>query len=153
MARAQSMSDRGLNLSIAVEEGRMDLQREGAQLRGMTVRIGAPHTVGAPPGERRITPPLGRRRVAKVVDGTYAWEVPEWVYAHRGRPAPRDRAVRGALGDIAVLLDDGTVLYSLPEVGPLADPAYVVPGGVRVEADDLRAILANLEPGLPVYFH
>jgi hypothetical protein len=61
--------------------------------------------------------------------------------------------VKGALGPIAVLLDDGTVVYSRPTEGPLADDAYVLPGGVRADAADLEAIRENLGPGLPVYFH
>ena len=153
LVRGQSIKDRGLNLSVALDEGTMDLQREGAQLREMRVRIGPEHSVGRPPGERKITPPLGRRRVARVVDESFVWEVPEWVYTQRGQPVPGDRNVRGALGELAVILDDGTCLYSLPGVGPLADPAYVLPGAVRAEAADLRAIRVNLEPGVPVYFH
>ena len=93
------------------------------------------------------------RRVAAVLDGSYPWEVPAWVYLHRGQPVPAHRRLPGALGPIAVLLDDGTALYSRPEQGPLADPAYVLPGGVRVLATDLLAIRENLAPGLPVYFH
>ncbi len=153
LVRGQSIKDRGLNLSIALDEGTMDLQQEGARLREMRVRIGPERTVGPPPGALKVTPPLGRRRVARVVDGSFVWDVPEWVYAERGLPVPPDRGVRGALGDIAVILDDGTCLYSLPAAGPLADPAYVLPGGVRAEAADLRAIQVNLEPGVPVYFH
>jgi hypothetical protein len=153
LARGQSIKDRGLNLSVALDEGTMDLQREGAQLREMRVRIGPEYTVGPPPGERKVTAPVGRRRVARVVDESFVWEVPEWVYTQRGQPIPRDRNVRGALGELAVILDDGTCLYSLPGAGPLADPAYVLPGGVRVDAADLRAIRVDLEPGVPVYFH
>ncbi len=153
LVRGQSIKDRRLNLSIALDEGTMDLQQEGAQLREMRVRIGPEQIVGPPPGERKVTPPLGQRRVARVVDESFVWEVPEWVYTQRGQPVPPDRNLRGALGEVAVILDDGTCLYSLPGAGPLADPAYVLPGGVRAEAADLRAIRVNLEPGVPVYFH
>jgi hypothetical protein len=152
LVRAQSIKDRGLNLSIALGEGTMTLQQEGAHLRPMRVRIGPEQVVGPAPGQRKVTPPLGRRQVARVVDGSFVWEVPEWVYTGQGLPVPRGRNLRGALGEIAVILDDGTCLYSLPADGPLADPAYVLPGGVRAEAADLRAIRANLEPGVPVYF-
>jgi hypothetical protein len=153
LVRQQAVKDTGLNLSVTLEEGTMDLQREGAQLRGMRVRIGPEVTVGQPPGARKITPPLGRRQVAAVVDGSYAWEVPEWVWAQRGQPPAAGRRVRGALGEIAVLLDDGTVIYSPPRDGPLADESYVLPGGVRADADDLKAIRPNLSAGVPVYFH
>jgi hypothetical protein len=150
---AQAVKDTGLNLAIALDEGTMDLQREGAQLREIRVQIGPEVTVGKPPGARKITPPLGRRQVAAVVDGSYAWEVPAWVWSQRGQPAAPGRRIAGALGEIAVLLDDGTVIYSRPRSGPLADEDYVLPGGLRADADDLQAILPNLAPGLPVYFH
>jgi len=153
LVRGQSIKDRGVNLSIALGEETMDLQQEGAQLREMRVRIGPEHVVEPSPGGRRVTSPLGRRQVARVVDGSFAWPVPDWVYTEQGLPVPADRMVPGALGEIAVILDDGTCLYSLPASGPLADARYVLPGGVRAEAEDLRAIRVNLEPGVPVYFH
>jgi hypothetical protein len=149
----QAVKEKGLNLSVSLDEGTMDLQREGAQLREVRVQIGPEVTVGQPPGARKITPPLGRRQVAGVVDGGYAWEVPAWVWTQRGQSAPASRRIAGALGDIAVLLDDGTVIYSKPKAGPLADDSYVLPGGVRADADDLQALRPNLGPGTPVYFH
>jgi hypothetical protein len=149
----QAVKDQGLNLSISLDQGTMDLQREGAQLREARVKIGPELTVGQAPGARRITPPLGRRQVAAVVDGAYAWEVPDWLWAQRGRPATATRRIPGALGEVAVLLDDGTVIYSRPKTGPLADDAYVLPGAVRADAADLEAVRPNLSPGTPVYFH
>lgn len=149
----QAVKDKGLNLSVSLDEGTIDLQREGAQLRGLRVQIGPEVTVGRPPGARKITPPLGRRQVVAVVDGSYAWEVPDWVWSQRGQAPAADRRVPGALGEIAVLLDDGTVIYSRPKAGPLADESYVLPGGVRAEASDLQAIRPNLTAGIPVYFH
>jgi hypothetical protein len=61
--------------------------------------------------------------------------------------------VVGALGPVAILLQGGAVIYSLPTVGPLRDTAYVLPGAVRANAEDLRAIIPNLTPGTPVYFY
>jgi hypothetical protein len=149
----QAVKEKGLNLSVSLDEGTMDLQREGAQLRGARVQIGPEVTVGQAPGARKITPPLGRRQVVAVVDGSYAWDVPAWVWTQRGQTPPASRRIPGALGELAVLLDDGTVIYSRPKVGPLADDSYVLPGGVRADADDLQAIRPNLGPGIPVYFH
>ena len=116
----QAAKEKGLNLSITLDEGTLDLQREGAQLRTARVQIGPEVTVGQPPGARKITPPLGRRQVVAVVDGSYAWEVPAWVWTQRGQQPAPNRRIPGALGDVAVLLDDGTVIYSRPKVGPLA---------------------------------
>jgi hypothetical protein len=149
----QAAKEKGLNLSVSLDDGTMDLQREGAQLREVRVQIGPEVTVGQAPGARKITPPLGRRQVAAVVDGSYAWEVPDWVWSQRGQPVPASRRIAGALGEIAVLLDDGTVIYSRPKNGPLADDSYVLPGGIRAGADDLQALRPNLTPGIAVYFH
>lgn len=153
LARQQAVQDRGINLAVDLKEGTMALQREGAELREMRVEVGPEVTVGQPPGAIKVTPPLGIRRVARVVDGSYAWEAPAWVYTHRSQPVPSARQTRGGLGEIAILLDDGTAIYSTPLHGPLADPAYVMPGGVRAAASDLGAVAENLQPGTPVYFH
>lgn len=153
LARRQAIGDPKLNLSVSVEEGAMYLQREGAQLREMRVRVGPEETVGTPPAAVRLAPPRGKRAVLRVVDGSYRWQVPAWVYAHRGVPVPGDRVLKGALGPLAIILDGGTVIYSRPGVGPLDDDSYVMPGSVRAEAGDLEAILENLEPGMPIYFY
>jgi hypothetical protein len=58
----------------------------------------------------------------------------------------------GALGPLAIILDSGVVIYSLPTAGPLSDASYVLPGSVRAEAADIEAIKANLQPGMAVYF-
>src|SRR5437667_9367633 len=85
----QAVTEKGLNLSVKLDKGTMDLQREGAQLRGIRVQIGPEVTVGQPPGARTITPPLGRRQVVAVVDDSYAWQVPSWVWTQRGQPPVR----------------------------------------------------------------
>lgn len=155
LVRQQAMQDRGLNLSVSMQEGSMDLQREGAQLRRMKVVTGPEAIVGAVPEGVRLAPPRGKRQLVRVVDAEFVWSVPRWVYAHRGLPAPDEpeRVVRGGLGRLALILDDGTVIYSLPAQGPLSVRTYVMPGAVRAEASDLEAIRASLHPGLPVYFH
>ena len=153
LARRDAVGEKGLNLAVSSDQKAMYLQREGAQLREMPVKIGPEATVGTPPDQVRLAPPLGKRVVVRVVDGSYAWNVPGWVWAQRSLPPPSDRHVEGALGPLAILLDGGAVIYSRPPSGPLADDAYVLPGGVRAEAADLLAIRENLEPGMPVYFY
>ena len=153
LARRDAVGEKGLNLAVSAEKGAMYLQREGAQLREMPVKVGPEATVGTPPDEVRLVPPLGKRVVVRVVDGSYPWEVPAWVWTQRNRPVPAARRVEGALGPLAILLDGGAVIYSRPASGPLADDAYVLPGGVRADAADLQAIRENLTPGMPVYFY
>jgi len=151
LARRQAQLDKRLHLSIPVDSGRIYLEREGAILREMPAQIGPERAVGAPPDTVHIAIPRGERTVVEVLkDG--AWNVPGWVYADRKLEGSGGR-VAGALGPVALLLDGGTVIYSLPRTGPLADSAYVLPGSVRTDAADLQAIIENLSPGTKVYFY
>jgi hypothetical protein len=153
LARRQALGDTALHLSVDTEHGLLCLERQGARLREMHVRLGREATVGTSPDTVLLAPPLGKRSVARVVDGSYPWAVPEWVYADRGWPVPGQRQILGALGPLAIFLDSGAVLYSRPAVGPLSDASYVLPGSVRAEAPELEAIRADLQPGMAVYFH
>ena len=153
LARRQALGDSELHLAVDTENGLLYLERQGARLREMRVHLAREATVGRPPDAVLLAPPLGKRAVARVVDGSYPWAVPEWVFIDRGWPVPGDRRIPGALGPLAIFLDCGAVLYSRPAVGPLSDVGYVLPGSVRAEAPDLEAIRENLQPGMAVYFH
>ena len=153
LARRQALGDTELHLAVDTENGVLYLERQGARLREMRVHVALEATVGTPPDAVLLCPPLGKRSVARVVDASYRWPVPEWVYVDRGWPVPGDRQIPGALGPLAVFLDSGAVLYSRPAAGPLSDDSYVLPGSVRAEAPDLEAIRENLQPGMAVYFH
>jgi len=153
LARRQALSDTELHLAVDTGNGLLYLERQGARLREMRVRLARETTVGTPPDTVLLAPPLGKRSVARVVDGSYRWAVPEWVYRDRGLPVPQSRQIPGALGPLAIYLDSGAVLYSRPAVGPLSDVSYVLPGSVRAEAPDLEAIREDLQPGMAVYFH
>lgn len=153
LARRQALGDTELHLAVDTGQGLLYLQRQGARLREMRVRLAPAATVGSPPDSVLLVPPLGKRLVARVADGSYPWAVPEWVYLDRGWPVPQDRRIPGALGPLAVFLDSGAVVYARPAVGPLSDVDYVLPGSVRAEAPDLEAIRAELQPGMAVYFH
>jgi hypothetical protein len=61
--------------------------------------------------------------------------------------------VVGALGPGAIVLSGGAVIYGHPTSGPLSDSSYVLPGGIRARAQDLRAIGPNLSPGMSVYLY
>lgn len=152
LIRRQATGDRELNLAVAVDSGVMYLQREGALLREMEIAIGPEKTVGEGADTVRMAPPRGTRTVERVI-GADAWEVPRWVYVDRGLDVPAERTIRGALGPRAILLSGGTVIYSMPRVGPLNDSTYIMPGAVRVSAEDLAAIAPNLKPGQTVYFY
>jgi hypothetical protein len=57
------------------------------------------------------------------------------------------------LGDDAIVLTDGTVVYAVPESGPLADSSFVLPGSIQVSAEDLKALSASIRPGMSIYFY
>ncbi len=153
LVRRGALGDLDLHLAVDTEKSLLYLERQGARLREMRILQGQETTVGTPPDTVLLAPPLGKRSVARVVDGTYGWTVPEWVYVDRGLPVPKDRRIPGALGPMAVFLDSGAILYARPAVGPLSDASYVLPGSVRAEASDLEAIRESLQPGTAVYFH
>jgi hypothetical protein len=153
LAKRQAQIERALHLSITIDSGRMQLEREGALLRTMPIEIAPEQTIGTPPDTVHLAAPRGLRTIVRVLTDSDTWEVPSWIYTARGLPVPAERRLAGALGTAAVVLDGGSVIYSLPKVGPLADSTYVMPGAVRARASDLRAIIPNLTRGLRVYFY
>jgi hypothetical protein len=153
LLRRQAQLEQTLHLSVTVDSARMYLEREGALLRDMPVQIGPERRVGIPPDTVRLAAPRGVRTVVAVLSDADEWSVPDWVYMDRGIPLDSARRVRGALGPVAILLDGGTIVYSMPQVGPLNDSSYVLPGAVRARPADLAAILPNLQAGMRVYFY
>lgn len=157
LARRQARGDRQLHLSIAVDSARMTLERDGARLRVMPVRVGPERWVrlGAEGSTDsvRMAAPRGQRTVDRILTARDVWQVPRWAFLDRGLSVPADLGVAGALGPVAIVLDGGTVIYSPPSSGPLDDPAYVLPGSIRASAEDLGAIAPNLAPGMKVYLY
>ena len=153
LLKRQARGDKELHLSLSVDSSVLVLEREAALLRTMHVDLGPEKTVGAAPDTVRMTIPRGQRTVERILQAKDAWEVPRWVYIDRGLPVPDNRSVKGALGPVAVIFTGGTVLYSQPSDGPLADSAYVMPGSVRASAADLKAIAPNLSAGMTIYFY
>jgi hypothetical protein len=153
LLRRQARLDRDFHLSVSVDSARMYLEREGALLRDMPVSIGAERQVGLPPDTVRLAVPRGVRTIVRVLGDTSSWEVPAWVYADRGIAADSTRLLRGALGPVAILLEGGAIIYTPPSAGPLNDSSYVLPGAIRARAEDLRAIMLNVAPGMRVFFY
>lgn len=157
LARRQARIEPALHLSVALDSSAMYLERDGAVLRRMPVQIGPERRIGTAPDTVPLAAPRGVRTIAAVLSDSSAWEIPEWVYVDRGIdvPEPGARTIIGALGPAAILLDGGTIVYSLPAGGssPLADSSYVMPGAVRARAEDLRAIVPNLSAGMRIYFY
>jgi len=150
--RRQAKVDPTLHLSVSLDSGVMYLERDGALLREMPITVGPERRVGTSPDTLHIASPRGKRTVERLLSEDDAWQAPRWVYQDRGI-APVESGIKGALGPAAITLDGGTVIYSLPSVGPLNDSTYVMPGAIRVRASDLKAIAPNLKPGVAVYFY
>lgn len=150
--KRQANLDQALHLAVSLDSSVMYLERDGALLREMPVTVGPERRVGTPPDTVHVAAPRGKRTVERILGEDDPWSIPRWVFADRGL-APGDSVLAGALGPVAIELDGGTVIYSLPSVGPLNDSSYVLPGAVRVRAEDLRAIAPNLHPGVAVYFY
>jgi hypothetical protein len=153
LIRHQARWDRDIHLAVSVDSSKMYLERDGAVLRAVPVEIGPEKRVGTPPDTVHLAAPRGTRSVQRIASDSDAWNVPEWVYTDRGIPVPPSRTVAGALGPVAIILDGGTVIYSIPKAGPLNDSMYVLPGSIRARAEDLRAVIPNLAPGTSVYFY
>ena len=153
LIRRQARLEPELHLAVSLDSGAMYLEREGALLRAMPVEIGPERRIGAAPDTIRLAAPRGVRTVAAILGDSSRWPVPDWVYLDRGLPVPAERGVTGALGAVALVLDGGTIVYTLPAEGPLADSGYVLPGAIRARADDLRAVRPNLREGMRVYLH
>jgi hypothetical protein len=154
LIRRQARGDRDLHLAVNVDSGRMVLERDGVVLREMSVRLGPDRVPGATGDSVVISmETLGERTVERVLKAGDRWEVPASAFEARGLPVPEDRRIRGALGGEAIVLTEGTVLYAVPENGPLADTSFVLPGSVQIPSADLKALASNIKPGMSVYFY
>jgi hypothetical protein len=161
LIRRQSLGDENLHLAVAVDSSEMHLQREGARLRTMHVEVGSARimgsnridTIATALDSARLAIPRGSRTVEALLTATDSWEVPAFVYQARGEEPPADRRVKGALGPYAAVLSGGTIIYSHPTSGPLADSTYVLPASIRVGKDDMESVFPNLRVGMRVYFY
>ena len=153
LVRRQARSDRQLHLAVNVDSSKMVLERDGIVLRDMPVRLGPERFRGGTSDSTISVQSLGQRTIERVLRDGDSWDVPRSVFSERGLPVPENRRVRGALGGPALVLSEGGVVYAIPESGPLADTAYVLPGSVQVSAADLKALSASIRPGMSIYFY
>jgi hypothetical protein len=155
LVKRQARWSNDIHLAISVDSGRMYLERQGAVLREIPIRLGPDRRIGMAPDTVHLAIPRGTRTVQAVLSDSDAWQVPAWVYTDRGfKPPPTaQRMLMKALGPVGIVLDGGTVIYSLPANGPLGDTSYTMPGSVRARSDDLDAIAPNVTKGMVVYFY
>ena len=152
LARRQSFGDEALHLAVSSESSFVALDRGSVRLRVMPARFGPERRVGAPPDTFWVAVPRGMRRVERHLAAADRFDLPAWLWFDRGLPLPAERFGDGWLGADAIVTSGGTLLYALPPAGPLADSSYVMPGAVRLDPLDLKAIRDNITLGLRVYF-
>jgi hypothetical protein len=154
LVRREALGNTDLHLDIDTNKEFMYLVYEGARLRDMPIRLGPEANVGTPLDTVRLAIPLGKRLVILIVDGSYRWKAPDWVYNQHGlTPELDNKLPPGYLGPVAFLLEGGIIIYSRPKIGPLNDENYILPGCVRAEVSDLEAIRENIKRGMAVYFY
>jgi hypothetical protein len=151
--RRQAQGDQTIHLAVNTDSGYVALDRGPARLRTMAARIGPEQRVGIPPDTVHVVVPRGVRSVERLLGAGDAFPLPPWLWADRGLPVPESRAEPGWTGPQAIVTTGGTLLYALPDAGPLADSTYVMPGAIRLNVGDLRAIRENLSAGTRVYFY
>ena len=152
LARRQSFGDEDLHLAVSSDSSFVALDRGGVRLRTMTARFGPERRVGVPPDTLWVAVPRGMRTVERRLSANDRFDLPSWLWTDRSLPVPAERWETGWVGADAVLTAGGTLLYALPSSGPLADSSYVMPGTIRLDAADLKAIRENVTPGMRVYF-
>lgn len=152
LMRRQALVDDALHLSVNTDSSAAVLERSGAELRRFAVQVGPNRRVGIPPDTLQVSVPQGTRTVERILSAADAFELPSWLWVDRGLPVPATRSAPAWTGPDAVVTSGGTLIYSLPAAGPLADSSYVMPGAIRASAADLAAIKANLTRGMKVYF-
>lgn len=151
--RLKSMEEKGVHLAVNTEDSTLALRHGPATLRQVRVHIGPDSVIRAPDGRTwRFVRPLGERHLqAREASPTYT--IPEWYYLGSGEPVPPEgeRRMKGALGQYVLRLDDGTEIYSQPEVGPYVE--QVKPAAFMVDEQDLRAIFDAVKADIPVYIY
>jgi hypothetical protein len=137
---------------VSADSAFVALDRGAARLRVIPAAFGPEGVVGAPPDTSHVVVPRGTRTIERLLGPGDVYPLPAWVWTQRGQPVPENRAVAGWTGANAIVMSGGTLIYSMPSSGPLADSSYVMPGTVRVPSADLAAIRENLARGMTVYF-
>lgn len=110
LARRQAEGDRDLHLSVAVDSGEMHLEREGALLREMPVRVGGEQLAGTPPDTVRVAAPRGMRTVSSADSTSVTLDGGTTIYAVPGSDDLSDSAgvtagnVRARATDLQAIL-------------------------------------------------
>lgn len=148
LLRRQAGGDEALHLAVSAESGYVALERGAVRLRRFPAEL-APDPLpaegaGAPPPAVPVVTPRGLRHVEQLLaEGDPLPAVPWW---------PGEPPATAWPTPLAVLASGGVLIYASPDGGPMGAPGRILPGAVRVAAEDLAAIRASITPGMRVYF-
>ena len=151
--RIKSLQTNKRHLAIVLKDSMLELRQGRATLRRAKLAMGPDSIVRAPDGRTwRFVQGVGERHIATRQQNPTV-TIPDWVYVSRGQPVPPEgeRRVAGGMGAYVITLDDGTVIYSQPQAGPLKDG--VIPGGFMTRDRDLTAIFDAVKEDTPVYIY
>ena len=152
LMRQQAAGDDAIHLAINTDSSSVTLESGLAQLRVFHADIGPERRVGLAPDTLQVTVPRGTRTIERILSAKDTFELPAWLWTDRGLPVPAQRSGTGWTGPGAIVTTGGTLIYSVPTSGPLADSSYIMPGAIRVPVADLDAIRGSLTRGMKVYF-
>jgi hypothetical protein len=148
----QAQGDGSIHLAVNTDSGYVALDRGAARLRTMPARIGPERRGRSPSDTVQVVVPRGVRSIEALLGPTDRFALPAWLWTDRGLEPPTVRDEVGWTGPQAIVTSGGTLIYALPDSGPLADSSFVMPGAVRLDRQDLRAVRENLARGTRVYF-
>jgi type III secretory pathway component EscV len=103
LARRQAKIEKTLHLSVAVDSGRMYLEREGAVLREMAVAFGPEAKVG--PDSIPVVIPRGQTSVARIDDSSLSLEIGTMV-STTDAPSPAQDSVPIPAGGVRISKND-----------------------------------------------
>lgn len=149
--RVRSLQTNQRHLAIILKDSVLELRQGRATLRRAKLEMGRDSIIHAPDGRTwRFVQSVGERHVTRM-ERNPTVVIPDWFYVSRGQTVPSEsaRRVAGGMGAYVITLDDGTVIYSHPQAGPLQEG--VVPAGFVANAGDLGAIFDAVEDETPVY--
>jgi hypothetical protein len=133
-------------LSVDTARKKLDLRLGKNIVREADIQIGEARTVKSGAKTWTFVPLKGAFTISDKKT-SYAWTVPEWVYAMRGESAPAVRpTIPNGLGTYILILPDNYVIESPPPAGsPLAGTPK--PGSIMVPEADLAAMWPRINPG------
>jgi hypothetical protein len=152
MQYLQSLQGEQFYISIDTQRKKMQFRFGRSIVREADVQIGAAKTITSPTDKKKTWTFLPLKGGFSVTgkEESYAWSVPQWVYALRGQRAPIDRAVvPNGLGRYVIFLPNSYVIHSPPPPeSPLQGPK---PGSFMVPEADLAAIWPRITKETRVY--